>query len=180
MEGFIDDGLAAGTLVLDLPVLGPASWLARQPPRVVALALGDNRRREEVAARLKEQGHLLGTFFHATSWISPSAKVDEGTIAMARVVVNADARVGRGVILNTGCIVEHECVVGDFVHLSPSATLGGRARIGDRSHIGLGASVIHLGEVGSDCVVGAGSTVIKGRIADGLTVVGVPARPMRR
>ncbi len=71
VEGFIDDGLAPGTQVLGLPVLGPSSWLAQQPPRLVALALGDNRRREEVAAALEKQGHTLGTFLHVTAWISP-------------------------------------------------------------------------------------------------------------
>jgi sugar O-acyltransferase (sialic acid O-acetyltransferase NeuD family) len=180
VEGFVDDGLPTGTLVLGRPVVGTTAWLLQQGPRSIALGLGDNRRREQLQAQLEAAGHAVGTFIHPTAWISPTAELGAGTVAMARVVVNAEARVGRGVILNTGCIVEHECVVGHFAHLSPAATLGGRARIGERTHVGLGASVIHLGEVGVDCVVGAGAAVIKGRIADGLTVVGVPARPLRR
>lgn len=180
IEGFIDDAVPLGTNVLGAPVLGTTAWLLGQPARMVALGLGDNRRREQLQQQLEAASHHVGTFVHATAWVSPTATLGAGTVVMARVVVNAEAHIGRGVILNTGAIVEHECVVGHFAHLSPSATLGGSARIGERSHIGLGASVIHLGEVGSDCVVGAGATVIKGRIADGLTVVGVPAKPLRR
>ncbi len=180
VEGFVDDGVPVGTTVLGAAVLGTMGWLLGQPTRRVALALGDNRRREQLQQQLEAAGHQPETMVHTAAWVSPSATLGPGTVVMARAVVNAEARIGRGVIVNTGAIVEHECLVGDFVHLSPGATLGGRARIGARSHIGLGASVIHLGEVGADCVVGAGATVIKGRIADGLTVVGVPARPMRR
>lgn len=179
VEGFVDDGLAAGTLVLGLPVLGSSSWLSLQAPRVIALAVGDNRRREDLSVMLEAQGHTLGTFIHHTAWISPTATLDAGTIVMARVVVNAEARVGRGVILNTGCIVEHECTVADFAHLSPSATLGGRASVGLRSHIGIGATLLHLARVGDDCVVGGGAVVLK-ELASGLTAVGVPARPLAR
>lgn len=179
VEGFIDDGVAVGTLVLGIPVLGNAAWLANQTPRVVALALGDNRRRQEVAALIEAQGHTLGTFVHPTAWVSPSAKLGAGTVAFPRVVVHTEAQVGRGVILNTGCIVEHECRVGDFVHLSPAATLGGGASVGARSHIGMGATVLHLAHVGDDCIVGAGAVVLK-ELASGLTAVGVPARPLAR
>ena len=179
VDGFVDDGLAVGTLVLGIPVVGNASWLAAQPPRLVALGLGDNRRREEVAALLEAQGHTLGTFIHPTAWISPTATLGAGTVALPRVVVHTEARVGRGVILNTGCIVEHECIVGDFAHVSPAATLGGGALVGRRSHIGIGATVLHLARVGDDCVVGGGAVVLK-ELASGLTAVGVPARPLAR
>jgi len=179
VDGFIDDGVAPGTLVLGLPVLGDRAWLAAQPPRRIALGLGGNRRREEVMAQLEAQGHTVGTFVHPTAWISPTARLGAGTVALARVVVNAEAQVGRGVILNTGCIVEHECVVGDFAHLSPAATLGGGARVGHRTHVGIGATLLHLARVGDDCVVGGGAVVLK-ELASGLTAVGVPARPLAR
>lgn len=179
VDGFIDDGLPAGTLVLGLPVLGDSAWLDAQPPRLIALGLGDNRRREAVASRLEAHGHTLGTFVHSTAWLSPTARLGAGTVAMARVVVNAEAKVGRGVILNTGCIVEHECDVGDFAHLSPSATLGGRATVGRRTHVGIGATLLHLARVGDDSVVGGGAVVLK-ELASGVTAVGVPARPLTR
>ena len=76
-------------------------------------------------------------------------------------------------------MVEHECVIGDFAHLSPQSTLGGRAHVGERAHIGIGASLLQLARVGDDCVVGAGAVVLK-EVANGLTVVGVPAQPLKR
>lgn len=179
VEGFIDDGLAVGTLVLGLPVLGDAGWLVTLPPRLIALGLGDNRRREEVSGLLEAQGHTLGTFVHPTAFISPTASLGPGTVVLPRVVVHTAARVGRGVILNTGSIVEHECDVGDFAHISPAATLGGWAVVGRRTHVGIGATILHLAKVGDDCVVGGGAVVLK-ELASGLTAVGVPARPLAR
>lgn len=178
VEGFVADFVPRGELVLGLPVLGDSSWLATQPPRLVALALGDNRRREAAAQALVAHGHTVGTFVHARAWVSPTAQLGEGTVVMAMAVVNAEARVGRGVILNTACVVEHECVVGDFAHLSPHVALGGRARIGARTHVGIGASVLHLANVGDDCVVGGGAVVLK-ELPSGVTAVGVPARRLR-
>ena len=175
VEGFLDDSVTPGTRVLNWPVLGGAAWLASQPPRVIALGLGDNVTRGKVAAELLQQGHSLPVFIHPSAVISPSARLGEGTIVMPRVVVNAEAGVGNGVILNTACIVEHECIIGDFAHLSPQSALGGRAKVGARSHVGISATLLQLARVGDDCVVGAGAVVLK-EVANGLTVVGVPAR----
>jgi sugar O-acyltransferase (sialic acid O-acetyltransferase NeuD family) len=179
VDGFVDDGIEAGTQVLGAPVVGNRAWLVRQPPRLVALGLGNNRRREEVALELEASGHTLGCFVHPTAWLSPTAQLGAGTVVMARVVVNAEARVGRGVILNTACVVEHECDVAAFAHISPSATLGGGAVVGRRTHVGIGATVLHLARIGDDCVIGGGAVVLK-TVASGLTVVGVPARPLTR
>lgn len=178
VEGFVDDHVAAGEFVLGLPVLGDSDWLSRQVPRVVALGIGDNRRREELARRLVLHGHTLGTFVHARAWVSPTAELGIGTVVMAQAVVNAEARVGRGVILNTACVVEHECELGDFAHISPNATLGGRTKVGARSHVGIGSTVLNLANIGDDCVVGGGAVVLK-HIESGVTAVGVPARRLR-
>lgn len=179
VDGFLDDRVSPGEQVLGLPVLGASAWLVGQPPRTLALGIGDNRRREELVKTLETQGHRVGTFVHPRAWVSPSAQLGEGTLVMPNVVVNAEARVGRGVILNTGCVVEHECVIGDFAHISPNAAIGGRASVGARSHVGIGATLLNLAEVGQDCVIGGGAVVLK-RIDAGVTAIGVPARPLRR
>ncbi|PZR14423.1 MAG: hypothetical protein DI536_10205 [Archangium gephyra] len=179
VDGFIDDGVPAGTQVLGLPVLGGASFLDSQPSRVVALGIGHNGTRQRIARRLQAQGHQLPAFIHPSSVISPTALLGAGVVAMPRVVVNAEARVHDGAILNTACVVEHDCVIGEFAHLSPQCGLGGGAQVGARTHIGIGATLLHLARVGDDCVVGGGSVVLK-HVAAGLTVVGVPARPLTK
>jgi len=180
LGGFVDDGVEAGTPVLSSSVLGGFSALDGVPKDAwVALGIGANGVRERVARRLTSAGFRLATVVHPSSVISPSATLGPGTVVMAGAIVNAEARVGEGVILNTHSVTEHECVVEDFAHLSPGAVLGGQARVGRRSHIGLNATVIHLGSVADDVTVGAGACVVR-PVDAGLTVVGVPAKPLPR
>jgi sugar O-acyltransferase (sialic acid O-acetyltransferase NeuD family) len=180
LAGFIDDGVPVGTAVAGSTVVGPGSFLVgRGSTFVVALGVGINATRERLFARVKASGCALLTAVHPSAVVAPSATLGEGTVVMPGAVVNAEARVGRGAILNTRSVTEHECIVGDFAHLCPGSTLGGQAKLGARSQLGLNASVIHLGDVGDDVVVGAGACVVA-PIAHGLTVVGVPARPLAR
>lgn len=91
--------------------------------------------------------------------------------------MNAGACIGRGAILNTGCSVDHDCILGMTVHVSPGARLAGGVIIGEGSWIGIGASVKQLVRIGSRVIVGAGAVVLAD-VPDGITVVGVPARPI--
>jgi sugar O-acyltransferase (sialic acid O-acetyltransferase NeuD family) len=142
-----------------------------------ALAVGDNRRRAACFEQLRAAGAAMPVLVHASAVIAPTAKLGEGTVVMALVAVNPDAEVGQGVILNTGCVVEHDARIGDFAHLSPNSAIGGTVTIGARSHLGLGAVILPNLRVGADVRVGAGAVVVRD-VPDGLTVAGVPARPL--
>jgi acetyltransferase-like isoleucine patch superfamily enzyme len=91
-------------------------------------------------------------------------------------VVNADSQIGQGSILNTCCSVDHDCILGEAVHISPGVHLAGDVHVGDRSWIGIGAAVRQGVRIGSGVIVGAGAVVVSD-VADGLTVIGVPAKP---
>ncbi len=78
------------------------------------------------------------------------------------VVINAAVRGGEQVM------VEHQVTIG--------ASRGQSPVLGDRVFLGAGARVLGAVTVGSDVKVGANAVVVED-VADGLTVVGVPARP---
>jgi sugar O-acyltransferase (sialic acid O-acetyltransferase NeuD family) len=181
LGGFVDDNeAAAGREVLSAPVLSWARWLQERQDWAgvpFALGVGDNAARERVMEKLRLAGAEVITVLHRGSFVAPSALIGAGCVLMAGAAVNPEAVVGAGSILNTGCVVEHDCVLGNFVHLSPNAALGGGVHIGARTHIGLCAAVLPLVRIGADVRVGAGAAVIRD-VADGLTVIGVPARPL--
>jgi sugar O-acyltransferase (sialic acid O-acetyltransferase NeuD family) len=183
VHGFIDDApLSPGERVLGLPIAGGLEWLARRAQQskiTVALGVGNNHARSQVAKHCRELDIPLMTLVHPSAVVSPSAIIGCGTVAMARAVVNAEARIGDGVILNTGAIVEHDCTVGDFAHLSPNSAMGGASSLGQMSWLGMGAVIIHGVNVGDDTIVGAGGVVIRD-LPDAVTAVGVPARVCHR
>lgn len=143
----------------------------------VVVAVGNNRVRLELIERLGEA--LCPVVAHPSAVVSPSARLGAGTVVFPASVINADAQVGRGVIVNTGAIVEHDCQADDGAHLSPQAVLCGAASLGARSWLGAGGVVIHGVSVGRDTIVGAGAVVVRD-LGDDLTVVGNPARIIRR
>lgn len=142
----------------------------------VALAIGDNRSREQCAQQLAKLA--LPPLVHPTAATSPSITTGRGTVVFAGAIINAEARLGNSIIVNSGAIVEHDCQLGDACHLSPGAILGGGVRVGARSWIGAGATVVHGVCIGTDVIVGAGAVIIHD-VPDGVTIVGNPGRIIR-
>ncbi|TBW12762.1 acetyltransferase [Azotobacter chroococcum subsp. isscasi] len=143
----------------------------------VLVAIGDNRIRQDRLRRLHDAGAPLVTLIHPAATVSPHARLGAGSVVFAGAVLNVDAQVGPGAILNTGCSVDHDCRLGEAVHVSPGAHLAGGVQVGDLSWIGIGASVRQSLRLGRRVMVGAGAAVVTD-VADGATVVGVPARPL--
>ncbi len=139
------------------------------------VAVGDCEKRLKWLAMLVDKGFRIPTLIHPTAWVSPSAALADGCVVMANAAVQADAVLGRGCIVNTGASIDHDCSLADVVHVCPGASIGGDVHVGEGSWLGIGCSVIQGVGIGRRVTVGAGAAVI-GDIADGLTVVGVPAR----
>lgn len=174
--GFVDDTPELiGTMVLGLPVVGAVSSLATIQHDAIVIAIGDNRLRRIVTERLVAGGERLATAIHPFTSIAPTARIGEGSMISAGVMVQPQATIGRGVMLSTKSSVDHDSVLGDFVHLSAGATVGGKVRIGEETLIALGASVTSGMRVGARTIVGAASVVVRD-IPDDVIAFGVPAR----
>lgn len=150
---FLDDDISKGFLTFQ--------EIKENRDSHIAFGIGNNQIRGRLYEKVKNNGFFTPTLIHPSSIISPSAKIEEGTVIMPNVVVNAKAYIGKCTILNSSCVVEHESVIGDFVHISPKVGLAGDVRIGDFTHIGIGSSVIQCLEIGKNSIIGAGSVVVK-------------------
>jgi len=145
----------------------------------IFVAIGNCAARLAMLTRFRQMGLKLATLVHPHASVSPDTKIECGSIVVAGAVVNIGTTVGLGGIINTGSSVDHDCVLQSGVHICPGARLAGNVHVGDRSWIGIGAAVRQGVQIGSDVVVGAGAAVVTD-VPDGLTVVGVPARPLAR
>ena len=178
---FLDDGMAAGSTVIGLPVVGGVGMVQegiRPQDYDIAVAVGDNGRRAQLAGRLKELGFVMPDIVHPNAVLAPYVSLGGGCVVCAGAVVQPGSVLGEGCIVNTAATVDHDCMLGAFVHISPGAHLAGGTHIGAQSWIGIGAVTRQQTRIGSGVVVGAGAVVVKD-IADGITAVGNPARPIR-
>ncbi len=181
--GLIDDNTHAhGTLVLDVLVRGGRDQLdvlrAHAAHAFVGVGgLNAPGSRERVFLLLRSEGFTLPEIIDARAHLAPSATLGSGAQILAGSVVDSEVVIGENTIVNLGAVIAHQSVVGAHAHIAPGAILCGDVTIGQGTHIGAGAVVLEGRTVGANVMVGAGAVVTRD-IADGLVVIGTPARPL--
>lgn len=143
------------------------------------VALGSSGIRAAVTARCLEIGLEIVTSVAPSAQVGTTCLLGPGSVVLHKAVVGANVRLGRGSIVNTAATVDHDCVIGDFVHIAPGVNIAGTVTVGDAAMLGIGASVVPGVHIGAGATVGAGAVVIRD-VDEGQTVVGVPARELRR
>lgn len=118
------------------------------------------------------------------STISPRAiighygtRIENGCNIMAGVVITNDVIISRGCLINPNCTISHDSVIGEFSEISPGVNIAGHCNIGCNCFIGTNATVLPKISIGDSVIVGAASVVTK-NVAENLTVVGNPAKPL--
>lgn len=180
VEGIFDRNPETwGRRLLDLEIKGDVPqdswWVAAHIWGF--LSIGANAARKRLATMLPSVRWAI--VIHPSAIVHPSATLGAGTLVCARAVIQPDAQVGAHAIVNTGAIIEHDNRIGDFCHIGPNACLAGNITVAEGAFLGAGSTVIPGLRIGAWSTVGAGAAVIED-IPDGLTAVGVPARPIVR
>jgi acetyltransferase EpsM len=174
IEGVFDDNPHIKS-ILNIPVLKFNKEVFDDENELI-IGIGNNKTRKELAAFINAK---YQTIIHSSAVVSRYAKILEGTVVMPNAVINANAKIGKHCIINSRAVIEHDCQLDDFVHVSPNASLAGNVIVGEGSHIGIGAQVIQGVSIGKWVTVGAGAIVLKD-VLDGVTVVGNPAKVLKR
>jgi sugar O-acyltransferase (sialic acid O-acetyltransferase NeuD family) len=179
--GFIDVALPVGSELAGLPVLGDESWFATAAARDVRAlpAVGEPRIKRRAVAAAQRSGAGFASAIHPSTQIGRNVGFGEGCLVLPACSLTTDITIGSYVSLNPGCTLGHDAVVEDFVNLSPGTRLSGHVRICEGADLGAGAVVLPKLTVGADAVLGAGAVAVRD-VAPGITVVGVPARPLER
>ena len=180
--GVLDDGSPDTELLARLGVrhLGPTSTLADLDPDVgYVIGIGGCAARRAIAEQCRAWGREPFTLVHPTAVIGRrSVEIGEGSIVCANSTITTNIRLGAHAQVNPNVSIGHDSVIGDHVTLTPQVAVAGNVTIHDDVFVGTGARIKPGVTIGRGVLVGAGAVVVND-VEPGLTVAGVPARPLR-
>lgn len=182
VAGILASQIEVGATILGISILDDDNLLPefyKKGINNVSIAVGstkDNSRRKLLYEKVKKIGFSVPLLLHPQAFISKNdTRISEGVQIMTGTIVQTGCLIGENTILNTGVIIEHDCNIGKHVHICPGAIISGGCTIGDGTFIGAGATVIQGINIGNNSIVAAGAVVVND-VADGKTVMGVPAK----
>lgn len=92
-------------------------------------AFGNNEARNSFIEKLENLGAKIPVIVHKTAYVSPRAKLCNGTVVLPNALINTDTVVEKGCIINCGAIVDHGCVIEKGVHVCLGAIVKAENRI---------------------------------------------------
>ncbi|GGW64382.1 sugar O-acyltransferase (sialic acid O-acetyltransferase NeuD family) [Winogradskyella epiphytica] len=167
IKGFIDSYKPIGKVIKGYKILGCLEQLPALVEELdinaVVVAVGDNFTRHRAYNKIKNLvPHVkFASIIHPSAILASDVKIEEGTVIMANVIINANAKVGKLCILNSASSLGHDSTMSDFSSLASRATIAGNVQIGFCSAICLSVTVIQNIKIGNNTVIGAGSLVIR-------------------
>lgn len=179
--GFFDDRAEKSNVIDGLPVLGGRDELnhwARELSVVVAIA--DPLLRMKVVSGIDNRRVDFPSIIHLHADTgSEKNKIGKGCIITKGCIFTTGITLGDFVIVNLATTIGHDVVIDDYAAIMPGCNISGRVSIGEGTLIGTGVQILQNISIGSYCKIGAGAVVTK-HFSDRLTVVGVPAKQIKK
>lgn len=162
-QGILDIPLKVGKKVLGYSIVGTDDQIPDYVNVAVFIVtvghIKDAALRIKLHQKIVDAGGKLATIIASTAYVSKYALIEEGSVIMHRVVVNADASIGRGCIINTFANIEHDANIGDYCHISTGAMVNGNCKVGNETFLGSQSVMVNGIEITAGCVIGAGSLI---------------------
>jgi len=119
----------------------------------------DSLIRQRIYQQITSFNGNLPTIISPNAYVSPMAKIGQGSIVMHGSHVGPEARIGEGCILNTKCLIEHGAQIGKFVHASTAAVVNGDVVVGAGSFLGSNSVICHGVKIPHNSFIQAGQFI---------------------
>lgn len=174
VNGFLDDK-EAGSTVRGQPVLAPD---APSNPAAFVVAVADPAVRAVLVERMVSAGHEPLSIVDPRAVVGPETVIGPGAVILATAFISSGVEIGAHVQVCYGASIGHDSRVAPCVTVLPGATIGGAVVLDTGVLVGANSTVLPGLTAGAGATIGAGA-VVTCDVASGVTVVGVPARPLR-
>jgi sugar O-acyltransferase (sialic acid O-acetyltransferase NeuD family) len=152
--------------------------------KFLVIAISDGGVREKISLRIHNDGIIPWSLKAQSSIVTDDVNLGEGSVLSHFSLLTCNIKIGKYFQANHYAQVSHDCVIGNFVTLAPGARCNGNVHVSDYVYVGSNA-VIKQGNtnkplfIGKGAVIGMGAVVTKS-VEPGVTVLGNPARQMRK
>lgn len=184
---FIDDDTnKQGTVLNGIPVHGLQDAFQLFPDAYVVSGIGSPIAREKTMKKALDAGFQFTNIVHPNVVYSQEWNdLGIGSVICAGNILTVNITLGQHVQINIDCTVGHDAILGDYTTLAPGVHVSGWVHFGKRVYVGTGVNIINGTQdnpliIADDVVIGAGACVTKSITEPGVTVVGVPAKALRR
>ena len=99
-----------------------------------------NKIRVNLYNKLKQIGFNLPVIVSPLAYVSKYSNVEEGTVIMHHVLVNANVKIGKNCIINTKALIEHDSVIENNCHISTASVINGGVTVKENSFLGSNAT----------------------------------------
>jgi len=164
IAGIIDIKEKIGTKVLGYKVIATDKDLLdlRKEYENIFITIGQigiGEKRKKLFEKCKALGFNFPVIISPYAYVSKHSFIEEGSIIMHFVLVNAGAKIGKNCIINTKALIEHDAIIEGHCHISTGAIINGGVKVGEGSFIGSNATTKQYIEIPKNSFIKAGSLV---------------------
>lgn len=146
---------------------------------VFVIALANAKVKHDIADIIDKKGGEFINLIHNTALISPISKLGKDLILCPYTIVTCNTQIGDHVMFNLYSSLGHDSIVGDYTSIMCYVDIAGNVQIGTHNFWGNCSLAIPGSRIGNNVTVGAGAVILK-QVMDDSTVVGVPAKDVRK